>query len=237
MGGAAFDTRSFRCALPPARLGTRHKTRQEYYDAVYPCTGGKPPFRCKRKEYSLVVVTESERQRILLGLKHRGFGAGFFNSFGGKLDEDESPVTGAVRELEEETNIKVPRSVMEQCEIGTLNFTFEDDDDFEMAVHLFRLDIACRTDDSDVGRKQMCPSSLGPFPIDPQVIRGCDEITPQWFDDWTAIPLDNMFADDSIWLTRLLAADFRVCFDGWFHFQPGGQDVNSVKHYCLEMTL
>lgn len=232
----AMTTMTFPHALPKNRLGIGHKTLVDFNEAVYPHTGGKPTPRPKRKEFSLVVVTESSRgRRILLGMKHRGFGSGFFNSFGGKLDEcDASPAAGAVRELEEETNIKVPLNIMERGEVGMLNFTFDDDEDAEMAVHLFRVDVTCMTDDSDIEQTGLISSGLEPFPIDPTVIRGCDEITPEWFDDWTDIPLDRMFADDSIWLTRLLAADDRLCFDGWFHFHPGKQDVNSVQHYCLE---
>jgi hypothetical protein len=41
--------------------------------------------------------------------------------------------------------------------------------------------------------------------VNPSTIRPCDEIIPQWFDDYSDIPLHNMFADDSIWLTRLLS--------------------------------
>jgi len=43
--------------------------------------------------------------RILLGMKKRGFGVGKLNGFGGKLNEGESIVEAAVRELEEEIGI------------------------------------------------------------------------------------------------------------------------------------
>ena len=233
-GDKSINSLVFKNSMPPDRLGTPHSTIDSFFAAVYSSNNGTPTPRPKKKEYSLVVVTESRRRRILLGLKHRGFGSGFYNCFGGKLEKNEDPATGAVRELHEEANIKVELDVMNRSEVGILHFTFEDDDEFEMVVHLFRVDVTCakrkKTTSANSGftRGNVSSNTL----VDPETIHGCDEITPEWFDDWTEIPLHNMFADDSIWLTRLLSEEHPVQYENlWFHFQPGGQSVNSVKHF------
>jgi 8-oxo-dGTP diphosphatase len=242
-----------------------------------------------RKEYTLIVVTEYNTKRILLGQKHRGFGKGMYNSFGGKVESHETNAiaTSAIRELYEETGIKIKNETdMAQCRIGTLYFTFEDDT-IEMVVHLFRINILF--DDDYVGEETMSienqrnvesgdikcsdknndnddisiltkASATGTIIINVpsrSTIRGCDEITPIWFDDWACIPLHNMFADDSIWLTYLLhsttstisviSTDTSVptknvnnsnkntCkMDGWFHFQRGGQETNTILHYYID---
>src|SRR5512135_2531166 len=58
--------------------------------------------------------------RVLLGMKKRGFGAGRWNGFGGKLEPGESVEEGARRELREEAGIDAeslrPR--------GTLTFDY-----------------------------------------------------------------------------------------------------------------
>ena len=75
-----------------------------------------------------------------------------------------------------------------------------------------------------------------PIMTDPVCIRSCEEISPEWFDDWTQIPLEQMFADDSLWLTMLLTSAEKgehLKFDGWFHFNSGGAEVKSVMHYHI----
>jgi 8-oxo-dGTP pyrophosphatase MutT (NUDIX family) len=44
---------------------------------------------------------------ILLGLKKVGFGQGKYGGFGGKVEAGETPEMAAVREMAEETGIKV----------------------------------------------------------------------------------------------------------------------------------
>lgn len=46
-------------------------------------------------------------EQILLGLKKRGFGKGYWNGFGGKLLTDESLEEGMKRELEEECGLLI----------------------------------------------------------------------------------------------------------------------------------
>jgi 8-oxo-dGTP pyrophosphatase MutT (NUDIX family)/antitoxin component of RelBE/YafQ-DinJ toxin-antitoxin module len=171
------------------------------------------------------MVTEPSTRRILLGKKHRGFGIGMFNSFGGKLDPGETIVECAVRELQEETGIQVP-CASHLSRAAKLHFTF-DDSPTKMLVRVFRLDVTCQEGGDDGNY----------YKLDPSVVRGCDEITPQWLDDWRQIPLDNMFADDSLWLTHILESEDEDLFiEGHFHFQPGGQEVNSIQHYFMKIA-
>jgi 8-oxo-dGTP diphosphatase len=222
--------RRFVHRLPKHRLGRPHDSLASFRKAVE--TMRSTPLRSK--QYTLIVVTESKQKRILLGRKNRGFGTGMYNSFGGKLDSsiDPTDVHGAMRELAEETCIVVPsHEYMAQSKVGTLHFTFEDSDE-EMIVQLFRVDIDTSTtnDSQDPGP---APHS---FPVDPSTLQACDEITPEWFDDWYHVPLHNMFADDSLWLPHLLSTRCKS-IHGWFHFRPGGQHTNSIRDYFLDAIL
>lgn len=208
----------FRHVLPSSRLGTPHPSLDAYQEAV----ATNVPSKCKH--YTLVVVTDASNNRILLGLKQRGFGKGMYNSFGGKVEEGEDLDECASRELLEETGIQVSREHMLQCHVGLLRFTFEDSDT-EMVVHLFHVDVCTSSNNKNETVLH----------IDPNVVRPCEEIIPEWWDNWYDIPLDNMFADDSLWLTRLLESsnDKKLWIQGHFHFEPGGQQVNAIRHYHL----
>jgi 8-oxo-dGTP pyrophosphatase MutT (NUDIX family) len=50
-----------------------------------------------RKVYSLVLVRDYEKNKILLGYKKRGFGSNKWNGFGGKLDKSETILECAKR--------------------------------------------------------------------------------------------------------------------------------------------
>jgi 8-oxo-dGTP pyrophosphatase MutT (NUDIX family) len=207
--------------LPEQQLGEGHSSLESFRKAVKIAP-------LIRKEFSLIVLTNGNR--MLLGLKHRGFGKGMYNSFGGKVEQYEDPVIAACRELREETGIKIATAHMKKSKIGILHFTFEDDP-AEMCVHLFRVNVSCgshATDETDNASSEQ-------IVVDPITIRGCDEITPEWIENFYHIPLQNMFADDSIWLTFLLASEKKVVLDGWFHFLAGGQEVNTISHHFVDI--
>ena len=193
--------------LPEARLGKSHPSLDAFRQATQFTAS-------KTKEYTLVVVTTSHN-RILLGLKNRGFGKGMYNSFGGKFDHPEESVEEcACRELNEEANIAIPLQEMRKHKVGIQRYTFENDP-LEMVMHLFRIHL---------DEERMI-----------QNIRGCEEITPKWFEDWYKIPLDNMFADDSHWLTALLASPKPLEINGWYHFRENCQETNTVLHYYMDV--
>jgi len=202
----------FRHRLSFSRLGKGHATTEAFLDAV--AQYDYEPTRSK--EYTLVVVTASPRH-ILIGLKNRGFGQGMYNSFGGKVEPGENPDDGASRELLEETNIMVSSETMRESRVGILHFTSARDP-LEMIIHLYRVHMPERD----------CPSYMN--------WRGCEEITPKWFDDWRDIPLDTMFADDSLWLVRLLSSPAGALkISGRFHFENEVVEPNLILHYFMEV--
>ena len=112
--------------------------------------------------------------RILLGMKKRGFGAGRWNGFGGKLKEGENLEQGAKRELEEETGI----TATEMEKFGILTFEFKTNGEI-FEVHVFRV-------------KDFSGSP-----------KESEEMKPQWF-DVADIPYGAMWPDDRFWLPLFL---------------------------------
>jgi mutator protein MutT len=84
------------------------------------------------KQLTLVIVTNGNR--ILLGMKKRGFGAGLYNGFGGKVEPGETIEEAAKRELWEEVGIVAN----ELSNVGQLEFVFADESP-DLLVHLFLL--------------------------------------------------------------------------------------------------
>src|SRR3989338_8001265 len=70
--------------------------------------------------------------RILLGMKKRGFGQGRWNGFGGKVEAGETIDASASRELREEAGI-IP---VDLRKAGMFEFLFEDDTE-DIQMHLF----------------------------------------------------------------------------------------------------
>jgi 8-oxo-dGTP diphosphatase/2-hydroxy-dATP diphosphatase len=126
-----------------------------------------------KKLLTLTMVLKDER--ILLGMKKRGFGAGRYNGFGGKVESHESVEEAALRELREEAGIEAH----ELAQHGILTFTFDSNDD-ELEVHIFMArDYTGKEGESE-------------------------EMAPEWF-ALSRIPYERMWSDDRIWLPYLLA--------------------------------
>ncbi|KAL3916688.1 MAG: hypothetical protein SGILL_005064 [Bacillariaceae sp.] len=224
---------SFSRRLPDSRLGKKHDSLASFEKAVTPLlspVGATQRKSLSSKEYTLVVITEDReavesddsssssdgskksRQRILLGMKNRGFGQGMYNSFGGKFHEGETVEECACRELQEEANIRISVEKMARSKVGIQRYTF-DKDPVEMIMHVFRIHLN-----------------------EKQTVMGCEEITPQWFDSIEDTPLDNMFADDSLWLTTLLSSDTPLFINGSYHFQENCQETNTILHYYMDVA-
>ena len=62
----------------------------------------------QRKVLTLVLLREANR--VLLGMKKRGFGVGKWNGFGGKLEQGETVLEAAAREVREECGFTVNTS-------------------------------------------------------------------------------------------------------------------------------
>lgn len=114
--------------------------------------------------------------KVLLGMKKRGFGAGRWNGFGGKVLEGETIEEAAKREIVEESEIIVKDLEL----IGILDFRFQKNMDEILRVHIFR---------------------STSFEGEP---RETEEMLPQWFDE-KEIPFEKMWPDDVHWFPLFLA--------------------------------
>lgn len=125
-----------------------------------------------KKVLTLVLVHTDEK--LLLGMKKRGFGQGRWNGFGGKVHDGEAIEDAALRELQEEAGITAinlqPR--------GQLLFTFDDSVN-ELETHIFSAN-----------------QFLG-------TVIETDEMRPQWFSH-KDIPYDAMWSDDVYWMPIVL---------------------------------
>src|SRR3989344_4607404 len=111
---------------------------------------------------------------ILLGQKKRGFGAGRWNGFGGKVEPGETMRAAAQREVQEECGLQVSNLVQR----GQLAFTFAHDP-LVLDVHIF---------------------SAEEFTGEPHET---EEMKPRWF-AIADIPYDTMWTDDRHWLPLFL---------------------------------
>lgn len=116
-----------------------------------------------------------EKDRILLGLKKRGFGVGKWNGVGGKVNAGETPRDAALRETRKEINI-VP---LDMKKVGVIRFIYESEGPQTIDVHVFT-----------------CHNWRG-TPTE------SEEMLPKWF-AMHEIPYDEMWPDDKIWLPLML---------------------------------
>ncbi len=114
---------------------------------------------------------------ILLGYKKRGFGAGRWNGFGGKVESNESIEAAAKREAIEECGLTIKS--LEKRAIH--EFSFEGKPDV-LEVHTFLV-----------------------TSWDGELIE-TEEMKPEWF-HFGAIPYASMWPDDELWLPRFLAGE------------------------------
>ncbi len=114
--------------------------------------------------------------RILLGHKKRGLGEGFWNGFGGKVDQakGEGIQAAALRELEEEAGI----FGKDLCLQAKLYFSFD-------------------------GSEQITETFVFHSQNYSGQPRETEEMRPQWF-ELADIPYEKMWADDVLWLPLFL---------------------------------
>jgi len=115
------------------------------------------------------------KDKILLGMKKRGFGEGKWNGFGGKPEEGESIEDCAHRELQEEVGL----TAKNMKKMGAITFNFKEKPEWDQVVHLFLVE------DYDGEPEET------------------EEMKPKWYhvDD---IPYEKMWVDDIHWLPLFL---------------------------------
>ena len=128
----------------------------------------------KKMQTTLLLLRKDNK--ILLAMKKKGFGEGKYNGVGGKIEPNETPEEGMIRESKEEIFI----TPTEYYKVGTIEFMeCYKGEKLNLTFHLF---IATNWDGT--------PTES-------------DEVKPKWF-DIDKIPYDKMFPDDKYWLPYVL---------------------------------
>jgi 8-oxo-dGTP diphosphatase len=138
-------------------------------------------------------------EKVLLGFKKSGFGSGKYAGFGGGVEVNESVEAAAVRELEEETSIKI--SINDICKVGQLTFLFPSKPAWSQVVYVY---MATRWNGNPVES---------------------DEMVPSWhrIDE---LPLDRMWADAAYWLPSILKGKM---VDATFIFNEDNETVKEAR--------
>ena len=126
-----------------------------------------------RKVLTLCFVTDGGR--VLLGMKKRGFGAGRWNGFGGKLEAGETVEAAARRELSEEAGIEADAL----SPAGVLVFEYRHTGAI-LEVRVFRV-AGYRGEPTET-----------------------EEMRPAWF-SFDDFPYDQAWPDDRHWMPHFLA--------------------------------
>jgi len=131
----------------------------------------------------LTLCIVHQHPRVLLGMKKKGFGKGWWNGFGGKVEDEESIEEATKRETKEEAGINVE----DLNKIGIIEFRFSNYQEI-LEVHLFK---------SERFSGELIES---------------EEMSPKWF-HVDKIPFDKMWPDDIFWMPLFLSdKKFRAKF-------------------------
>ena len=126
-----------------------------------------------KKLLTLCIV--HQHPKVLLGMKKRGFGAGRWNGFGGKVAKGETIEDAAKREMQEEAGIELKNL----DKVGIIEFEFQGNQEI-LEVHIFRSD------------------NFSGEPTE------SEEMKPLWF-NVDEIPFKVMWPDDIHWMPLFLS--------------------------------
>ncbi len=135
--------------------------------------------------------------KILLAMKKRKFGSGKWNGYGGKLEEGEEPIDGIIREIKEESNLDIEKSLFKK--LGFIDFFFNDKEEWNQKVIIYRVD---------------------DFVGEPEET---EEMMPRWF-KIDEIPYNEMWKGDDQWLPYVIN---NKKFKGEVHFSENGDKLVS----------
>lgn len=121
---------------------------------------------------TLTIIHQDDK--LLLGMKKRGFGMGRYNGFGGKVEKDETIEEAARREVFEEVNLEL----IDLTQLGTIEFSWQNKDEI-LEVHIFK------------------STQFNGIPEE------TEEMRPEWF-DVKDIPFKKMWSDDPYWFPLFL---------------------------------
>lgn len=124
---------------------------------------------------SLLFIVDGEK--VLLGKKKKGFGAGHWNGFGGGVEEGESIEQSACRETKEESGLDVRPEDLKK--IAHIVFRFIDKPGFDHDGHVF------------------ITNKFSGEPVE------TEEMVPQWH-DLNNLPLNEMWPADKQWVPLVL---------------------------------
>ncbi|MFC1741371.1 8-oxo-dGTP diphosphatase [Nanoarchaeota archaeon] len=139
--------------------------------------------------------------KVLLGLKKRGFGAGRYNGFGGKPEGKETLPQTAVRELEQESGVIADESYL--TEVAGILFRFPDNPEWDQHMHVYLVD-----------KWHSTPGET-------------EEMQPEWFSRDT-LPYGQMWAGDRHWLPLVLDGNYVV---GRFVYSADQEVLEKLVNY------
>ncbi len=158
------------------------------------------------RQATLCVVIDRNKNKILLAMKKRGFGVGKYNGFGGKIKEGETIEQAAVREFQEESELKTELKYLKK--VAEMDFFFPHEPQFDQTMHAFLVE---------------------KWAGEP---RETEEMAFKWF-DLDKIPYTEMWDDDKYWLPRvidgkILKAKFVFRLEGNEHINDQ-QEIKEVE--------
>jgi len=145
-------------------------------------------------------------EKVLLGMKKKGFGEGKLNGYGGKVENGETYEEAAAREMKEESGI----DVSELQKVAELDFKFTNappGKDWDQVVHVY------------------FAGSWEGHPVE------TDEMKPEWFHKNKLLNQHDeiykkFWDDDKYWFPEVLKGKKLY---GWFVFGKDNAGAESVK--------